>query len=70
MASSDFVRAARAGGDDIRPAITLAVGRAKALFSFEKWRNPDEEAVIQQLEEELGPVAIPPIDALYGNSGQ
>jgi hypothetical protein len=59
-----LLRAARAGGHDIRPAITLAVGRAKALFSQEKWSNPDEISVIQSLEKELGPIEIPPVDSL------
>ena len=57
-----LLRAARAGGHDIRPALTLAVGRAKALFSLEKWQNPDEVSIIKSLEEELGPIEIPPVD--------
>jgi hypothetical protein len=57
-----LLRAARAGGHDIRPALTLAVGRAKALFSLEKWQNPDEVSMIKSLEEELGPIETPPVD--------
>jgi hypothetical protein len=54
-----LLRAARTGGQDIRPALALAVGRAKALFSFERWQNPDEVSIVKSLEEELGPIEIP-----------
>jgi len=59
-----LLRAARAGGHDVRPAIALAVGRAKALFSLEKWRNPDEVSTIKTIEEELGPIEIPPVNSI------
>jgi hypothetical protein len=61
-----LLRAARAaaGQDrrDDRSALTSAIGRAKALFSTEKYANPDEVVIIKSLEGELGPIEIPPVD--------
>jgi hypothetical protein len=59
-----LLRAARASGHDVRPAIALAVGRAKVLLSLEKWQNPDEASTINTIEEELGPIEIPPVNSI------
>jgi hypothetical protein len=59
-----LLRALRAGGHDVRPAIAVAVGRAKALLSLAKWQNPDEVSTIKTIEEELGPIEIPPVNLI------